>query len=404
MMKTQVSARVLVFAVLFIPIFARGSYSSLALPDSAPPLPPTPAVASPSPVYSELHGFKGFGVKEFNSVDGFALTWGATLGGRFTETAPALHASVLYYTERSGAGWLLDFHKSFEKWGHFDTGVAWRRMTDTYDAWRMGDLESSLASFVAKESLRSYYEREGVSVYVSTEAAAGLTFRTSYTLEDHRSLDTRDPWTIPGESEAFRGNPPVDDGRFSALAFEAAYDTRDNIRFPHTGWYHEAIVEVARDGLGGDFDFTRWFLHLRRYNSLGGGHAVNGRLALAGSAGKLLGQRLLTAGGIGTLRGYDDLIAVGDHMVLANIEYRFPTGLERIKPLLIVFNEVGGILFFDVGKLWYADLADEEGTLTDIGIGFSGANFLSYFGLYLAWPLSGEEEGARLSIKIQRDF
>jgi hypothetical protein len=380
------------------------TYRSSILPDSLPPAPVPLSGERVCPVYIELHGYRGFGVKEFNSVDGFVLSYGATIGGRFSEWAPTLDAAVRYSTERSRGGWLLDFRKSFEHWGYFTAGITWSRVTDTYDTWRMGDLESSLASFVVKESLRHYYEREGVSFYVSTEAASHLTLRTSYTLEDHRSLRARDPWTIPGDSKEFRENPPIDAGRFSALTFQAAYDTRDNIRMPHEGWYHEAILEVARDELGGDFDFTRWFLHLRRYHTLAVGHSLNTRLALAGSRGTLLRQRLLTAGGIGTLRGYDDLIISGDHMVLANVEYRFPTGLEKIEPVLIVFNEVNGMLFFDVGKTWFAEKEDGEGILSDIGIGFSGTNFLSYFGLYIAWPLSGDAEGSRLSIKIQRDF
>jgi outer membrane protein assembly factor BamA len=268
----------------------------------------------------------------------------------------------------------------------------------------MGDLESSLAAFLVKASLRNYYEREGVTGYLSNEVMTGLTLKASYTIEEHASLRARDPWTIIGDSKEFRTNPPVDEGTFTALTFQAAYDTRDNIRLPHTGWFHEATFEIARDELGGDIDHTRWFLHMRRYHILRAGHFLNARLALAGSSGNMLEQRLLTAGGVGTLRGYDDVSVSGDHMVLGNIEYRFPTGLEKLRPVLIVFNEVAGMVFLDAGRLWFSDIDEDEDTLSDIGVGFSGANFLSYFGLYLAWPLTGDEEGARLSVKIQRDF
>lgn len=398
-------SRFLILTFLLI-IFAAGK--AVCIPPASlerySPLKPLTLDVNLSRVYVDLKGIKGFGVREFNRVDGFTIYYGLTIGGRFEETDPQLDATALYYTDRSRLGWILDFHKSFERLGYSTIGLTYCRVTDTYDRWRMGDLESSLASFVLKESFRNYYEREGLSVYLTTEVADWFSFRVSYTGEDHKSVVAGNPFTIPGDAKEFRDNPMIDDGRFGALTFTFTYDSRDNIRLPHIGWYHEGIVEVSRNWLRSDFSYTRWFIQMRRYHPLRFGQFVNLRLAVAGSSGHILRQRLLTAGGVGTLRGYDDLSLVGDHMVLANAEYRFPIGLLHFKPVLFLFNELHGMLFFDAGKIWFKDLEDDAEFLSDVGVGLSGANLMSYFGVYLAWPLNGDNEGARLTIKIQRDF
>jgi len=358
----------------------------------------------PGRLYVEFDDFKGFGVREFNRVDGFALSYGITVGDRYEEMAPQLYASILYYTDRKRPGWLLDLHKSFENPGFFTVGIVYTRTTVSYDRWRMGDLESSLASFTLKEAFRNYYERQGVSLYLSTEINDWFVLRTSFTREDHRSLDAGNPFTIPGDSKIFRQNPEINDGGQSALSFDLTYDSRDNIRIPHTGWFNEGYVEISRDAFGSDFSYTRWFLNLRRYHPVGSGHFINLRLVAAGTAGRSPGQRLITAGGVGTLRGYEDNSLTGDHAFLANIEYRFPVGLQKLKPVLVVFNELSGMLFLDTGRVWYGNSNDESDTLTDVGIGLSGANFMSYFGLYAAWPMTGDRDGPRVTIKIERDF
>lgn len=357
-----------------------------------------------SPVYAEFHGFKGFGVREFNRVDGFSLSYGLTLSGRYSEFSPELDAEALYFVERSRWGWYLDLYNSMERWGYLTTGIAYYRLTDSFDSWRMGDLESSLASFVLKEAFRNYYEREGVTLYVTSELSTWSLLKVAYRAEVHRSLDAGDPFTIPGKDKSFRENPDIDDGNFGSVSLELTYDTRDNIRLPRSGWYNAAVLELARDWMTGERSFTRWFFNLRRYHPVRPGHTINFRFALGGQSGERVKQRTWTGGGVGTLRGYHDLIVSGDHMILGNIEYRFPTGLEKLRAVTVVFNELSGMVFFDTGRFWFRDQVEEKRFLSDLGVGMSGANFLSYFGLYVAWPLTDDADGARWTIKIQRDF
>ncbi len=397
--------QVLILAVLFaLTAGGDGFCSGFPVDDGLPFQPVDSEEGRGCRLYTDLKGFKGFSVREFNRVDGFAPSFALTIGGTYAETDPQLDATVIYYTEREKFGWELDFHKSFQKWGYLTTGFVYRRITDTYDRWRMGDVESSLASFLLKESFRNYFEREGISIYFTTEFADNFLLKSSYTREDNRSLDAEDPFTIPGDAKEFGENLSIDDGELGSLSLSLTYDSRDNIRLPHSGWYHEASLEVARDWTGGDFSFTRWFINLRRYHPVHFGHFVNLRFAFAGSAGDIPAQRVLTAGGVGTLRGYRDVSLAGDYMVLANAEYRFPMGLSRLKPALILFNEINGMVFFDTGEAWFRDQQEESKLLSDVGIGLSGANLMSYFGLYIAWPISDSNGGTRVTIKIQRDF
>ncbi len=70
------------------------------------------------------------------------------------------------------------------------------------------------------------------------------------------------------------GVPGAGGGDAPGAGFVVMYDTRDNVFFPTRGQLHEASVTAFGGPLGGDFDWTRRQIDLRRYLPLGPRHTV----------------------------------------------------------------------------------------------------------------------------------
>ncbi|HZP48757.1 MAG TPA: BamA/TamA family outer membrane protein, partial [Vicinamibacterales bacterium] len=98
-------------------------------------------------------------------------------------------------------------------------------------------------------------------------------------------------------------------------------------------WRLDWTSEVSSSGaLGGDFDFTRHILVARTELPLSRHQAVAARAIAGWSTGALPPQRLFSAGGIGSVHGYDFKEQTGDSLALGNLEYALGdlTGLRVI--------------------------------------------------------------------------
>jgi outer membrane protein assembly factor BamA len=354
-------------------------------------------------VYIELKGLRGFSLKEFNRVDGFAPTF--RVGIRPVEEGqyPDIHLSVTYYIERRRAGWDLSIKKQYEWFSRPFMGVDVFRSTDTNDRWRISDLENSLSAFLFKEDFRNYFEGKGFRCFMELEPIFLHKFRITYADRDIKSLEAGNPFTLFGWAKEFRSNPPVEEGRQRSLTVRWTYDSRDNTRFPRVGWFNSVSFETEPSFFNGDFAYRQFVAHLRRYNIISKGQFLNFRMSIAFSGADLPLNHYFTLGGIGTLRGYPDLSDRGRNFVLGNAEYRFPIRGLKWKPFRIVFNELQGLLFADVGDAWSEDW-DIGNLRTDLGLGISGANIFSYFGLYIAQAIEHNHRSPRITVKIERDF
>jgi hemolysin activation/secretion protein len=116
----------------------------------------------------------------------------------------------------------------------------------------------------------------------------------------------------------------------------------------------------------------------------------------------------LLLGGDNGLRGYPMRFRDGDRRLLASIEQRFYTDLE----LLDLFH-VGGAIFLDVGRAWYAGdrPGEADETLRDIGIGLRLGSSRSSRGtmvhLDVAFPLDGdrgERRGVQWLVTTKESF
>ena len=197
-------------------------------------------------------------------------------------------------------------------------------VVDAVEPWQLSDSEVGLASFFLHRDYRDYFDRHGGSGYVALHAGrdASLTF----SLADERwgARDVRDPFTLFRNSQSWRPNPRLDDGRFHVANATLHVDTRNDADNPWAGWYLVADVErgagdVTSFGPRSDFGggvpagtsarvtYTRGFLDVRRFNRLAPNASLNLRAVLGGSLGddELPLQRRFSLGGVGTLPGYD---------------------------------------------------------------------------------------------------
>ena len=152
-------------------------------------------------------------------------------------------------------------------------------------------------------------------------------------------------------TDVINGNPsPLDNfppGKVTAPSIGYISDKRDLRLDPSRGSRLQVVVEKAFKFLGGDTDFTKIDLDIRRYIPLMKGAKANeqpklvlaGRLVIGKSFGQLPAFEQYFVGGSDTVRGYDTDEQFGDNQAYGNIELRYR--LQR------KFQIVG---FIDAGK------------------------------------------------------
>ena len=181
--------------------------------------------------------------------------------------------------------------------------------------------------------------------------------------------------------------------------------------FYGTDWFRrpeafrlDATYEVATEGMGSDFDFTRFIGRLRWRRELGDRFAVDSRILAGFTSGDPPLQKLFALGGLNTLRGYERKRIQGLRMALLQVEGALYPG--RLWPALIGF--------WDGGGAWGGE-PNAEGTRypagwrDDLGIGVRWPPRSSrIFGrVDVAWPLSplpGQEGGPRVNFRFQLPF
>ena len=132
-------------------------------------------------------------------------------------------------------------------------------------------------------------------------------------------------------------------GETRSVTFSRVLDTRDSVIFPRTGKRTTYSLEQA--GFGGDFTFTKLYGENRYYFPLGK-NVLAVELAAGNAWGDLPLSQRFALGGL-SLRGYEEDQFMGNSMVKATAEYRFPLS-----------DKVTTLLFVDGGYAW--DKRDED--------------------------------------------
>jgi hypothetical protein len=310
--------------------------------------------------------------------------------------------------------------------------------------------ESGWSAFLLQRDLRDHFEARGLEGYGFVEPIRRLRLGLSFRQDHERSVRASDPISALRNSETWRPNPLIDDGRYRSLRLGLDYDTRDDPTRPATGWLIHADAErsasddaspvalpvAVRAPLApGRYQFTKVKFDVRRYARFNPTSRVNLRVMGAGwvDGDPLPVQRRVALGGPDILPGFgfralncapvgfedNAQTALCDRILAAQLEIRtnLPVGLPfRIRNHdLATLQQILGIeqaelvLMGNIGKAWLS--GDGPGRVPnnripkfgewekDIGVGVDAGGIGLYVakGLASNWPL-------RFTVRLVRRF
>ncbi|MBV6521299.1 MAG: hypothetical protein MNPFHGCM_01433 [Gemmatimonadaceae bacterium] len=331
-------------------------------------------------------------------------------------------------------------------------------VVDPVEPWHLTEAEVGLSSFFLRRDFSDYYNRHGGTLYAGVYLNDDLDLTIGYSDQRWATRPTKNPLTLFRNNSAWRPNPAMDEGTFHVATAALSYDTRNDVDDPWSGWYVTGNYEFGRGtisryaptspgvrqtNLGGQTEYDRMFIDVRRYNRVSPEGQLNARLVVGGwlSGDDLPLQRRLSVSGPGVLPGYDfrrmrgatdfwqcsnapdalqpalvdGLPAQCSRVALAQLEYR---GELRIDPWGFFAGERSHrrwgwgrspewVAFVDAGRGWLVgprsgDMAYPGNRLpplgtfrADIGLGLK----LDDLGIYLAKGVS--EHGGPLNVVVR---
>ncbi|MGQ9732141.1 MAG: BamA/OMP85 family outer membrane protein [Candidatus Zipacnadales bacterium] len=195
---------------------------------------------------------------------------------------------------------------------------------------------------------------------------------------------------------------PLADEELSSGTVSAFLDTRDLIHNPSRG--HFASFSVEQAGIfGGDSDFTKLSIDLRKYLKMPRGKHV---LAMRLLGGTTLGDVPLvesySIGGAYSLRGYTEDRFRGEKMLLFSAEYRVPMS-----------KNLTGVGFIDIGDAWDGEFstsipgfvipAEHQRFDANIGVGVGARLNVGPFGM-MRLDLGRGDEGTEVHLSFGHTF
>ena len=348
-------------------------------------------------------------------------------------------------------GWRAGF--DYESRGRVRGGVtaSWSSLVAPIEELQLTPGEAGWSSFLLRRDYEDYYHAQGIAAGAHVYPVAGLRVGASVRFGDELTVPASDPITLLRNDSPWRPNPLIDDGFYTTIRAEIAFDNRNSQLTPTSGWLVRASFErgssddVAPIALPTEvrdpiptfrtYSFNKIWVDARIYARINQASRVNLRALGGGWLGgdPLPIQRRLSMGGPGILPGLPfrsqscappsltdpALTALCDRAIAAQAELRvrFPLRLRELlgaDEWLLLDRFFGGdqadvVFFSDAGKGWIA--GDGPGRVPsnripvlgewdyDAGIGLD----LGGFALYLAKSLS-TSESPRLTMRLQRRF
>ena len=339
----------------------------------------------------ELKGFAGIVVHEYNGVDGLLFGVSAGLKQRQGRPRTELAGGPVFRTARNDVGWNVAFLREFPR-SHFTIGARAYRITETPERWHRGDLNNSLASLAFADDDRTYYERTGFEGWIERSFGLPVTIRARVRADQFDSLSSVRPFAFVGGDEDWRVNPPIEEGRGTALGATVTFDRRNLPDFPTRGVYAEA----SYDHWLGDFEFDWAQGEILGFVPVGGTSFVSLRLMGGGrlSAGDTLAPQFwYRLGGGGSIPGYElggtdtfDFapdqshldILTGDRMAFSTATVHLGLPVEAR-----VFQTIYLVGIASIGDAWFD--GDSPSWNASYGGGIAGrgrARYVGVFGVY----------------------
>ena len=337
---------------------------------------------------------------------------GATplLGVQFTDEDSLLpHVEIYSGYAFSSEQWryYIGVDQSFWLQHPVTFGASLYRKLSTQDDWIMRRDDNTIFALLATEDYRDYYQAEGGYIFARFTPFSYLNFEMGALIEEYKWLDAHtDLWSMFGGSKSFRCNfgtvpselrsagiEALDEAEMASIVFKAGLDNSDEEeRFEHPFWMGMAELEILPDSWNDDFDFTRYFVRLGRFQTLNDYSGLYLKAGYGGSDGELPLHRRYFLGGLESLMGYGHKEYSGREYWLGNVEYRlkFPR------------TDIAGSLFYNAGQI-----SEETGKLGDAevkqSIGF-GVSFEESLRLDLARRLDRSDSSFKVYVRLGFNF
>lgn len=216
-------------------------------------------------------------------------------------------------------------------------GIEGHLLTDTRDAWKMGNAENTAYAMLAGIDARDYYQRRGFSVSAQQFFSPRIALKAEYRWDNYRNSQREIAWSLFGPKQPFVEVPPIQEGRMNSVVVSALADfmTRRTWNDPQFG------VEAAIEFGSIDQNFTQLVVDARMKLMIADDLLWTAIRARLGSVtGEAPPQKLFTIGGLGTLPGYPQNRYIGNRMLLVQTDLLLkPFGGLRI----IVENNFGAV-------------------------------------------------------------
>lgn len=260
-------------------------------------------------------------------------------------------------------------------------GGSYHQDTDTRDLWKSNWTENSLAAIFFKNDFFDYWETEGYQLYTSARLTPLAQVSVAYRSDEYRTLTQNTTWSLFGGDD-FRANPAIVEGNMESVVVAVEGGRLHALKWRPRGLAFRAEAEFG-EGLGGDFDFSRFVGDVRGYARLSDETGASIRLRGGTTSGTIPFQKAFSIGGNGSVRAYPQNAFVGDRMALLNAELEFYDASIGSWDL----DDTTLFGFFDAG--WTNTFGTDELRMDDVlpaaGLGLALDNRKLRF--ELAWPL-----------------
>jgi hypothetical protein len=400
----------------------------------------------------------------FNRVEGLPIVFGPLFDWKLQDNVRLrLDALGVFRSagdlsdSRSDLGYMLRAEVRSGDVRPFGIGFRTYDVVAPVEDWGLRNAEVGWSAFLFARDYRDYYLNKGVAARAFMHPERQITLALELRRDWQTSVAARDPWTLFRNSDAWRPNPPIDEGHYTTVSATATIDTRNDVDDPTTGWVMRATLDhsLSKDvapqpGVSaavrgaiptdGSYAFNRAFLDLRRYARVSASGRVNLRLLAGGWLGgdPLPLQRRLSLGGPDPMTGYGfrasacnrDItapafagtrLAACDRVLALQGEYRGhlslhwsynstrdEEGREEVRswfslegPDLVVFGDAGQawLVGNGPGRLPSGRLPTLGSWLADLGLGVDWSGF----GLYLAKAVTTGEP-LRFTVRLDHRF
>ena len=238
--------------------------------------------------------------------------------------------------------WLLGVRASVPLLRIAELGGQLYTLTDTADAWRIGDLDSYLYSALGGRADREYHRRSGVTALLTFHLFDQLTLGAEYRLDRYEALINPRVWSLFHSDDPAQPAAPVDPAKLGSFLLRLEWAS-DEVPLHQVGarTRHAETSLVERDdqpgpmlrtletiefgnpSLGGDagHDFVKVVSDSHLLLDFGGRRLLGLRVR-AGFGRDLPLQKQEALGGWTGLRGYDFKELRGDASLLATLSLR----------------------------------------------------------------------------------